>query len=43
VLWTGSLGDPHGDEPDPGLLSITVDDVLATLDALPRAPVEMAA
>jgi ADP-heptose:LPS heptosyltransferase len=31
ALWAGQLGDPHGSEPDPGLLRITVDDVLAAL------------
>jgi ADP-heptose:LPS heptosyltransferase/uncharacterized protein YjbJ (UPF0337 family) len=29
VLHRGGRGDPHGDEPDAGLLEITVDDVLA--------------
>jgi hypothetical protein len=29
----GRPGDPHGSEPDPGLLAITVDDMLAALDA----------
>ena len=29
ALWAGETGDPHGTEPDPGLLRITVDDVLA--------------
>jgi ADP-heptose:LPS heptosyltransferase len=29
ALHHGGRGDPHGDEPDPGLLSITVDEVLA--------------
>ncbi|HKF89075.1 MAG TPA: glycosyltransferase family 9 protein [Propionibacteriaceae bacterium] len=29
VLWHGSSGDPHGDQPDPGLLGIGVEDVLA--------------
>jgi ADP-heptose:LPS heptosyltransferase len=28
VLWTGTCGDPHGAQPDPGLLRITVDDVV---------------
>jgi ADP-heptose:LPS heptosyltransferase len=31
VLWAGSTGDPHGERPDPGLLSITVRDVLRVL------------
>jgi ADP-heptose:LPS heptosyltransferase len=43
ALWAGSTGDPHGGRPDPGLLAIRVEDVLAALDdltrgtALPRA------
>ena len=28
VLHRGGRGDPHADEPDPGLLAITVEDVL---------------
>jgi ADP-heptose:LPS heptosyltransferase len=28
VLWHGSSGDPHGDQPDLGLLRIGVEDVL---------------
>jgi ADP-heptose:LPS heptosyltransferase len=28
VLWAGRTGDPHGSEPDPGLLEIGVADVL---------------
>jgi ADP-heptose:LPS heptosyltransferase len=28
ALWKGSIGDPHADRPDPGLLAITVEDVL---------------
>lgn len=28
VLWAGRTGDPHAATPDPGLLEITVDDVL---------------
>jgi ADP-heptose:LPS heptosyltransferase len=28
VLWHGSSGDPHGDQPDPGLLRIGVEDVM---------------
>ena len=31
ALWAGQLGDPHGTEPDPGLLRITVDDVCAAV------------
>lgn len=29
ALWAGRRGDPHGHQVDPGLLEITVDDVLA--------------
>jgi ADP-heptose:LPS heptosyltransferase len=35
ALWAGRRGDPHGDEPDPGLLEIGVGDVLAALATLP--------
>lgn len=35
VLWRGVAGDPHARRPDPALLAITVDDVLATLAGLP--------
>jgi hypothetical protein len=28
VLHRGGRGDPHAEAPDPGLLAITVDDVL---------------
>lgn len=35
VLWAGTTGDPHADTPDPGLLSITVDEVVAALRTLP--------
>ena len=38
ALWTGRRGDPHGRTPDPGLLQIAVDDVLAALADLPAAP-----
>jgi hypothetical protein len=31
VLWTGRRGDPHANRPDPGLLEIEVDEVLAAL------------
>ncbi|MFL6243064.1 MAG: glycosyltransferase family 9 protein [Acidimicrobiia bacterium] len=31
VLWRRSRGDPHGTRPDPGLLAISVDDVLTEL------------
>lgn len=31
ALWAGERGDPHASQPDPGLLRITVADVLAAL------------
>lgn len=34
VLWRGILGDPHAPYVDPGLASITVEEVLAELHAL---------
>ena len=34
VLWKGTTGDPHGATPDPGLLALTVDDVLGALEDL---------
>jgi len=34
ALWTGRVGDPHGDTPDPGLLEIEIDDVLEALHAV---------
>lgn len=37
VLWAGRCGDPHGDVVDPGLLSLSVQDVLAGLARLPGA------
>jgi ADP-heptose:LPS heptosyltransferase len=36
ILWSGLTGDPHGDQPHPGLLAITVDDVVRELAALRR-------
>ena len=36
VLWAGREGDPLADRPDPGLLEIEVDDVLAALADLDR-------
>lgn len=33
VLWRGRSGLPYGDDPDPGLLEITADDVLAAATA----------
>ncbi|HEV8616849.1 MAG TPA: glycosyltransferase family 9 protein [Methylomirabilota bacterium] len=38
VLWMGTTGDPYGSFPDPGLLEITVADVVAALAALCRQP-----
>lgn len=35
ALWAGRRGDPHGDEPDPGLLAISVDEVLSALGHQP--------
>jgi ADP-heptose:LPS heptosyltransferase len=34
VLWSGRLGDPHAREPDPGLLDIHAEHVLAAVAAL---------
>jgi ADP-heptose:LPS heptosyltransferase len=36
-LWAGTSGDPHGQLPDPGLLSIDVDQVVEALATLPEA------
>ncbi len=35
ALWAGLRGDPHGSEPDPGLLRLEVADVVAALEDLP--------
>lgn len=43
VLWKRSTGDPHAGEPDPGLLKITVVEVLRALEDLPDAPGRAAA
>ncbi|MGE5635825.1 MAG: glycosyltransferase family 9 protein [Nocardioidaceae bacterium] len=40
VLWRGWSGDPHGERPDPGLLAIEVEDVLAALALLPAVDAE---
>jgi ADP-heptose:LPS heptosyltransferase len=32
ALWAGRRGDPHGGEPDPGLLEIAVEDVLSAAE-----------
>jgi ADP-heptose:LPS heptosyltransferase len=34
VVWSGRTGDEHADRPDPGLLSITVEQVVSELRAL---------
>ena len=34
ALWAGRSGDPHGQVPDPGLLALTVEDVLRALSLL---------
>jgi hypothetical protein len=36
TLWAGGSGDPHAGEPDPGLLAITVADVLDAIADLQR-------
>lgn len=36
ALWAGRRGDPHADTPDPGLLAITVPQVVAALRHLPQ-------
>ncbi len=38
ALWAGRRGDPRGATVDPGLLAISVDDVLDALAGLERAP-----
>jgi ADP-heptose:LPS heptosyltransferase len=35
ALWAGRTGDPHGSEPDPGLLAIGTGEVIEALAALP--------
>jgi ADP-heptose:LPS heptosyltransferase len=35
ALWAGLTGEPRGEEPHPGLLAITVDEVLAAIAELP--------
>jgi len=34
ALWAGITGDPHGDDPDPGLMRIEVEQVLDALKSL---------
>lgn len=36
VVWHGRTGNPHATETDPGLLALSVEQVLLALDALPR-------
>jgi len=38
ALWAGRRGDPHATEPDPGLLALSVSDVLAAASSLPESP-----
>jgi len=38
ALWAGRSGDPHGDTVDPGLLAISVREVLQALGDLERLP-----
>lgn len=33
VLWKGTTGDPHANRPDPGLVRIRVEEVVAAIDA----------
>jgi ADP-heptose:LPS heptosyltransferase len=39
VLWTGGRGDPHGAEPDPGLLALSVPEVIEAARERVRAAV----
>jgi len=41
VLWAGRRGDPHGATVDPGLLEVTVDQVLHVLRDHPAANLEL--
>jgi ADP-heptose:LPS heptosyltransferase len=43
ALWTGHRGDPRGQRPDPGLLAVSVPDVVAALESLPEPPPRPAA
>jgi len=40
ALWSGEVGDPHGDRPHRGLLAIGVDQVLAAADEVRAAASE---
>lgn len=35
ALWRGRRGDPHASRPDPGLLEVSVEDVVSAVSALP--------
>jgi ADP-heptose:LPS heptosyltransferase len=39
ALWVGDVGDPHADRPDPGLLLLCADRVLAAASTLVRGRV----
>jgi ADP-heptose:LPS heptosyltransferase len=39
ALWAGDVGDPHGDQPDAGLLTLHPERVLAAADGLLRGKV----
>jgi ADP-heptose:LPS heptosyltransferase len=39
ALWAGRRGSPHADLPDPGLLTITIANVVAELDRLDTLPI----
>jgi ADP-heptose:LPS heptosyltransferase len=43
ALWAGGTGDPHGHVADPGLLDLTVADVVAALEVLPDRDTALAA
>jgi ADP-heptose:LPS heptosyltransferase len=34
TIWTGKTGDPYADEPDPGLMEISVEMVVGMLDRM---------
>jgi ADP-heptose:LPS heptosyltransferase len=42
ALWAGHVGDPHGDQPDDGLLAIHVEEVLAAVVEARTAALEAA-
>jgi ADP-heptose:LPS heptosyltransferase len=43
VLWHGTRGNPHANDPDPGLLAIGIDEVLDALAALDEVSLETTA